>query len=125
MAAAASVPGRHNDLPLLGDDSSCGPPLGVEPLPRGTAEQLARLLKAVADPTRLQMLSMLLAAPDGEACVCDLGAPLAQTQPTVSYHLKVLADTGLVARRRRGTWMWYSVREEHVGLLSSLVFSRV
>ncbi|MFC6064099.1 ArsR/SmtB family transcription factor [Streptomyces ochraceiscleroticus] len=112
-------------LPLIdGEDPTCGPPLGVDPIPRPEAEELAKTLKAVADPTRLQMLSMLLAAPDGEACVCDLTAPLDQTQPTISYHLKVLADVGLVTRRRRGTWMWYSVHPERTELLNSLVFVR-
>ncbi|MER7394150.1 metalloregulator ArsR/SmtB family transcription factor [Streptomyces sp. NPDC000151] len=112
-------------LPLIeGEEFTCGPPLGVDPMPRPEAEQLAKTLKAVADPTRLQMLSLLLAAPDGEACVCDLAAPLEQAQPTISYHLKVLADAGLVARRRYGTWMWYSVRPDRADLLCTLVCAR-
>ncbi|WP_329212340.1 ArsR/SmtB family transcription factor [Streptomyces sp. NBC_01708] len=85
---------------------------------------MARALKAVADPTRLQMLSMLLAAPDGEACVCDLTAPLEQQQPTISYHLKVLADAGLVTKQKRGTWIWYSVHRDHEALLNLLVLER-
>ncbi|OKI93743.1 ArsR family transcriptional regulator [Streptomyces sp. CB02058] len=93
-------------------------------MPRDKAEMLARALKAVADPTRLQMLSMLLAAPDGEACVCDLTAPLAQQQPTISYHLKVLADAGLVTKQKRGTWIWYSVHPDHEALLNLLVLER-
>lgn len=122
---SASAPGSRLELPLIdGEDPTCGPPLRVDPLPRDEAEQLARVLKAVADPTRLQVLSMLLAAPDGEACVCDLTAPLAQTQPTISYHLKVLSDAGLVTRQKRGTWMWYSVHCDRAALLNSLVLSK-
>ena len=78
-------------------------------LGRESAEQLARLLKAVAEPTRLQLISLIRTAPEGEACVCDLAEPLGLRQPTVSYHLKVLAEAGLVTGERRGTWMWYSL----------------
>lgn len=118
-------PGPRPSLPVIeGEDPTCGRPLGVDPMGREDAEALARMLKAVADPTRLQVLSMLLAASEGEACVCDLTLPLRQNQPTVSYHLKVLADAGLVVRRRRGTWMWYSVSPGRADLLASLVFAR-
>ncbi|MFF8604594.1 ArsR/SmtB family transcription factor [Streptomyces sp. NPDC015346] len=123
--SSALPPGARSALPFVDrDDADCGPPLGVEPMPRGEAEALARILKAVADPTRLQMLSMLLAAPDGEACVCDLTAPLARQQPTISYHLKVLSDAGLVTKRKRGTWIWYSVHRDRAALLNSLLFER-
>lgn len=84
------------------------------PLARDEAEAAARVLKAVADPTRLQLLSMIRSAQNGEACVCDLTAPLGLRQPTVSHHLRVLADAGLVSRERRGTWMWYSLAPEAV-----------
>ncbi|WP_327421818.1 metalloregulator ArsR/SmtB family transcription factor [Streptomyces sp. NBC_01230] len=121
--SSVPLPGLRLALPVVDrDDPDCGPPLGVEPIPRDEAEALARILKAVADPTRLQMLSMLLAAPDGEACVCDLTAPLVQQQPTISYHLKVLADAGLVTKRKRGTWIWYSVHRDRAALLNLLVF---
>lgn len=79
------------------------------PLAREEAERLSRLLKAVADPTRLQLISLIKAAPEGEACVCDLTAPLGLRQPTVSHHLRVLVEAGLVTRQRRGTWMWYAL----------------
>ncbi|MDT9683719.1 metalloregulator ArsR/SmtB family transcription factor [Streptomyces sp. TRM76323] len=124
--SSAPVPGPRLELPLIeGEDPTCGPPLGVDPMPRDEAEQMARALKAIADPTRLQMLSMLLAAPDGEACVCDLTAPLAQRQPTISYHLKVLTDAGIVTRSKRGAWVWYSVRSDRAELLTSLLHARV
>lgn len=78
-------------------------------LERHEAERLAQVLKAVADPTRLQLISMIKTAPRGEACVCDLTEPLGLRQPTVSHHLRVLSEAGLVTRERRGTWMWYSL----------------
>ena len=81
---------------------------------RDAAESLAGLLKAVADPTRLQLLALVRSSPEGEACVCDLTAPLALSQPTVSHHLKVLTDAGLLRRERRGTWAWYSLVPERL-----------
>lgn len=96
-----------------GDEPAVVPgcvPLSISaPLAREEAERLSRLLKAVADPTRLQLISLIKAAPEGEACVCDLTAPLGLRQPTVSHHLRVLVEAGLVTRQRRGTWMWYAL----------------
>lgn len=82
---------------------------------------MAGLLKAVADPSRLQLLSLILAAPGGEACVCDLTAPLGLRQPTVSHHLKVLVDAGLLTRERRGTWAWYALVSERLDGLRALL----
>jgi ArsR family transcriptional regulator, arsenate/arsenite/antimonite-responsive transcriptional repressor len=96
------------DLPVLDLAECCSAGLG-EPLDRDTAERLAGALKAVADPVRLQLLSMIKSAEDGEACVCDLTEPVGLSQPTVSHHLKVLVDAGLLRRERRGTWAWYSL----------------
>ncbi|MFF0105498.1 ArsR/SmtB family transcription factor [Streptomyces hirsutus] len=76
---------------------------------RGEAERLAAVLKAIADPTRLQLLRLIERAPRGEACVCDLTDCLGLRQPTVSHHLKVMTESGLLNRERRGTWVWYSV----------------
>lgn len=87
----------------------CCPTGLTTPLDRDTAENLARLLKAVADPARLQLLALLRASDVGEACVCDLTGPLGLSQPTVSHHLKVLTEAGLLTREKRGTWAWYSV----------------
>lgn len=78
-------------------------------LTRADAERLAQMLRAVSDPTRLQLLSMIRASPTGEACVVDLTAPLGLTQPTVSHHLKVLVEAGLLNREKRGLWAWYSL----------------
>lgn len=82
------------------------PPVGavVEP---GQAEQLARRFKALADPTRVRLLSLIGAHPAGEACVCDLTAPIGLAQGTVSFHLKTLVDAGLLAREQRGRWSFY------------------
>ncbi len=77
------------------------------PLPRAQAADLATLLKAVADPARLQLLSLIRSAEGQEACVCDLTEPVGLSQPTVSHHLKVLTDAGLLTRDRRGSWAWY------------------
>jgi ArsR family transcriptional regulator len=79
-------------------------------LEEGHAEDLAARFKALGDPGRLRLLSFLASQPDGEACVCHLTGPLGLTQPTVSHHLKVLCDAGLLERERRGTWMYYRLR---------------
>jgi ArsR family transcriptional regulator len=71
------------------------------------AEQLAGVLKAIAEPTRLRLLSLVAAHEGGEACVCDLTAPVGLSQPTVSHHLKVLVDAGLLHREKRGVWAYY------------------
>lgn len=94
-------------LPLAGPE--CCPGGLSESLDRHSAEELARLLKAVADPARLQLLSIVRAGVDEEACVCDLTDTLGLAQPTVSHHLKVLVDAGLLTREKRGTWAWFRV----------------
>lgn len=97
-------------------------PLSISaPLGRDEAEGLSRMLKAVADPTRLQLISLIKAAPNGEACVCDLTEPLGLRQPTVSHHLKVLVDAGLLSRERRATWMWYALIPGALDSLSQLL----
>ncbi len=84
----------------------CG--IGVDGgLTREAAETSATLLKAVADPVRLQLLSAIRATTDGEACVCDLTPLVGLSQPTVSHHLKVLVEAGLLEREKRGTWAWF------------------
>ena len=77
------------------------------------AEDLARALKALADPLRLRALSLIAASPAGEACVLDISELTAVSQPTVSHHLKVLKDVGLVTAERRGTWVWYRIAPNH------------
>lgn len=103
MSTVSALP----TLPLV--DVACCAPLMREPLSAGAAVELARTLKALADPARLRLLSMVAAHDGGEACVCDLTEPLGLTQPTVSHHLKVLVDAGLLARDKRGVWAYYAI----------------
>ena len=100
--------------------ASC-PPLLQEPLARADAEQLAGALKAIADPARLRLLSLIQAQPGNEACVCHLTEPLGLSQPTVSHHLKVLLQAGLVEREQRGSWAYFRVREEPLAALRDLL----
>ncbi|MGG5258216.1 ArsR/SmtB family transcription factor [Phycicoccus avicenniae] len=96
------------ELPLAPTDaaSCCGIGVGGG-LTKEDAERSAALLKAVADPVRLRLVSAIRATADGEACVCDLTDLVGLSQPTVSHHLKVLTEAGLLERERRGTWAWY------------------
>lgn len=98
-------------LPLTAPTSSdvnvCCAPITGTPLSTSEAEQLAALLKAIAEPTRLRLLSLVAAHEGGEACVCDLTDPVGLSQPTVSHHLKVLVESGLLIREKRGVWAYY------------------
>jgi len=97
------------------------PPLLQGPLAAEEAEQLASALKAIADPARLRLLSLIQAQPGSEACVCHLTEPLGLSQPTVSHHLRVLLDAGLVERERRGSWAYYRVVPEPLAALRDLL----
>ncbi|MFG3497355.1 ArsR/SmtB family transcription factor [Streptomyces sp. NPDC047928] len=99
-------------VPVAHDPETCGVELSGLLIERDEAERLAAMLKAIADPTRLQLYRMIERSPAGEACVCDLTTALGFRQPTVSHHLKVMCDAGLLDRERRGTWVWYSVKPE-------------
>lgn len=90
-------------------------------LDRADAERLAGLLQVVSDPTRLQLLSLVRASPGGEANVGDLTAPLGLSQPTVSYHLKVLVEAGLLRREKRGLWVWYSLVPDGLAALAAIL----
>ncbi|MGH3327321.1 MAG: metalloregulator ArsR/SmtB family transcription factor [Streptomycetales bacterium] len=94
-------------LPITDLRACCAPlrGIGLEP---DRAARLAAAFRALADPVRLQILNRLLTAPDGAVCACDLVEPVGKSQPTVSHHLKVLREAGLVAAERRGTWIFYS-----------------
>ena len=93
----------------------CCDPLLEEPLPESEAADLAGLFKALSDPTRLRLLSLI--AERGEVCACELVEPLRLKQPTVSHHLKVLFEAGLLHKERRGRWIHYQVNETMVGAL--------
>ena len=84
-----------------------------------TADTLARMFKALSDPTRVKLLSLMAAAPDGEACVCDLIGPVGLAQPTVSHHMKLLVEAGLATREQRGTWAYYRVARETLRSLAA------
>lgn len=92
-----------------GAAGTCCSPLTREPLATDEAARLAEAFRAVADPARLRLLSLIAGHDGGEACVCDLTEPLDLSQPTVSHHLKVLAEAGLVTREKRGRWAYYAV----------------
>ena len=93
--------------------------LGVSPLDEGQAERLAPMFKALGDPVRLRMISMIAAVP--ELCVCDITPAFSLSAATVSHHLKTLRDAGLVESERRGTFVFYRLRAEAVGALSELL----
>lgn len=89
--------------------SPCCPPVLHARLKEADADELAATFRALADPGRLRLLSFIAAQPDGEACVCNLTDSISLSQPTVSHHLKVLNDAGLLEREKRGTWVFYRV----------------
>ncbi len=96
----------------------CPDGLGAEISPEA-AEELARLLKAVADPARLRLLAIIRAR--GESCVCDLADVVGLSQPTISHHLKVLVDAGILEREKRGTWAWYAIVPERLRELAAVL----
>ncbi len=103
------------------DTVACCPPLTATPLSQAQAELIAPLLKAIADPVRLRLMSLVASHPGGEACVCDLNDAFDLSQPTISHHLKVLHDAGLVDREKRGVWVYYQVRPEALASLGALI----
>ena len=98
----------------------CCAPLSESDLGEVEAAELAAVFKALADPIRLRLLNMIASAADGEACVCDLTVPFKLTNPTISHHLKVLRQAGLIDGERRGTWVYYRVIPERLVRLSGL-----
>ena len=106
------------ESPLI---EACQKPLVREPLDEQAAAKLSRVFKALADPVRLRLLSLIASHDGGEACVCDLTAPFDVSQPTISHHLKVLRDADLVVSERRATWVYYRVQPEALGALADLL----
>lgn len=104
--------------------AACCTPLVREPLGEAAASDLARMFKALSDPVRLRLLSLIASYEGGEACVCDLTGPFDVSQPTISHHLKVLREAGLVDSERRGTWVYYRVRPAALATLSGLLDAR-
>ncbi len=109
------------DRPLVSPAGECCAPLLRQPITASQAADLARLIKALADPTRLRLVSMVAAHDGGEACVCDLTAPLGLTQPTISHHLKILVEAGIFTRDKRGVWAYYSLVPSALSALSAVL----
>src|SRR5215468_11711502 len=107
--------------PAAADGAECCAPLACEPLPESGAEELASLFKAVADPMRLRLLSLIACHEGGESCVCDLTAAFDVTAPTVSYHLKILREAGLISAERRGTWVYYRINPQVMAQMSAVL----
>ena len=111
------------ELPILqpAGAPACCTPLAREPLGEADAADLAKVFKALADPVRLRLFSLIASFDGGQACVCDLTGEFDVSQPTISHHLKVLRDAGLVDSERRGTWVYYWVLPGALAQLSGLL----
>lgn len=104
---------------ILSDE--CCPTVLASPLSEKRAGALARDFALLADPVRLRLLSLIASARAGEVCVCELVAPLDRTQPTVSHHLRILVDAGLIVGEKRGRWVWYRIVPDRVGQLRTVL----
>jgi ArsR family transcriptional regulator len=102
---------------MMQTGEACCPSVQAAPLSEAQAGELARTFAALGDPVRLRLLSLLASAPAGEVCACELVVPIGRSQPTVSHHLKVLTEAGLIAGDKRGRWVWYAVVPERMALL--------
>ena len=116
LVTLPSEGGTVTSLPRVDEPLCCDPVLEA-PLSESDADTLAAAFRAVADPVRLRLLSLVAAS--GEACVCDLPALVDRSQPTVSHHLKILLDAGLVTREQRGKWSWWAVVPDRVAELQA------
>ena len=108
----------RTELPLL---SECCSPVVREVIKPAEAETLAAGFKALADPTRLRLISLVAAHQDAEACVCELTDPVGLSQPTVSHHLKILVDAGILTREQRGKWAYYRLVPDALGDIARLI----
>ncbi|WP_269444968.1 ArsR/SmtB family transcription factor [Jatrophihabitans cynanchi] len=109
-------------LPVLTDDlAPCCAPVTGGVLDIEAAERLAHIFKALGDPTRVRLLSLIAATESGEACICDLTEPVALSQPTVSHHMKLLVDAGLITREQRGKWAYYRVADQTLQSISQAI----
>ena len=114
-----------NSLPLAvispAETAACCAPLTDAPLTMDQAEQVAPLLKALADPVRLRLMSLVASHEGGEACICDLNDAFDLSQPTISHHMKVLHEAGLVDRDKRGVWVYYRASTDALASLAALI----
>lgn len=109
-----------HDLPIA-EAGTCWAPLASEPLSSADAEAVAPLFKAIGDPVRLRLLSLIACHEGGEACVCDLTGAFELTAPTISHHLKVLKQANLIDSERRGTWVYYWINPQVLRRLSAIL----
>ena len=124
VTGACCAPGPQISLPSQqAGQALCCAPLSQLPLSIDQAEQVAPLLKALADPVRLRLMSLVASREGGEACVCDLADAFDLSQPTISHHLKVLHETGLLEREKRGVWVYYRARSDALASLGLLIGS--
>ena len=103
------------------DADLCCAPLLRSPLTETDADELADVLKAIADPVRLRLVSIIASAPEGEVCACDLPALVDRSQPTVSHHLSLLVRAGIVDREQRGKWAWFRLRPERLAAVADVL----
>lgn len=110
------------EMPVIQPDRAlaCCAPLAREPMTTEQAEQVSGLLKAIADPVRLRLMSLVLSHEGGEACVCDLTPAFDLSQPTISHHLKVLHEAGLLDREKRGIWVYYKAKPQAMAAMTTL-----
>ena len=108
-------------IAVLEDPTACCPSLLVAPLGEVHAAELAQTFAALADPARLRLMSMVASATGDGVCVCDLVAPLGKSQPTVSHHLRILSEAGLVTGDKRGRWVFYRAVPERLAQLRSIL----
>jgi len=106
---------------VANESPECCPPLVGEPLDAGRAVELARVFKALGDPARLRLLSLIASAGGGETCVCDLTTAFDLSGPTISHHLKVLREAGLISGERRGTWVYYRAEPQALRRLGDVL----
>jgi ArsR family transcriptional regulator len=106
------------------DTAPCCVPSGSAPMDAARAVSLSRQFKAIADPHRLRLVSLVTSSPGSEACVCDLTEPLDLGQPTVSHHLKILVDAGILRREKRGVWAYYSLVPGALDALADVLTTR-
>ena len=112
-------------LPVIRAGDVCCPPLTDGVIEQTDVERLAASFKALGGPTRVRLLSLLAAAEEGEACICDLTGVVGLSQPTVSHHTRQLVDAGLVTREQRGKWAYYAVVDDALDALSAALRTRV
>jgi ArsR family transcriptional regulator len=112
---------QYRPMSMQKPPASCCTPVLAGRLETPQADELAGVFRALGDPGRLRLLSFLAAQPGGEACVCNLTEPLGLSQPTVSHHLRVLTEAGLLERERRGTWIYYRLQLGRLGELCEVL----